>query len=146
MNTETPFVVLSAFKQSAVPDTNAHRHRELLGLIRDFHLTAVEVEGCYHGILERSILVFLPEGDSGYDYDNVRAMARAFNQESIVYVDANRYAYLDWLDWHDTEELGKWGPVPDGPLPSSWTRTQDGRLWTTARGHDTMPLDLPKVA
>lgn len=96
MRINQPFVILSAEQPDLSDDLNRARHNWLRDKISRYE--PIECEGCYKGARERSLLVITPGGDDGELYGELHSLARVFARESILYVDANGVAWLDYID------------------------------------------------
>lgn len=138
MRTSTPFVILSAQCADLSDDINLWRTASMR---RQLHNSALlgpvlPVLGKYNGIEERSFLVFLPGGNEHRAaFDELLRIAARWQQESILYVDANRYAslYYPHADGmiHTACHLGRWIEVSKGVASDleAFTETEDGRIW-----------------
>jgi hypothetical protein len=113
MNSKRPFVILSAERADRGPAVNKDLSRQLQSQLSDI-LPTLPVFGSYSGRLEESFLCLLPETrirtsswpttagqtyvlhghERAYEFDHVLSLARRYGQESILYVDAGRFAYL----------------------------------------------------
>lgn len=111
MRISQPFAIISAELSSLSNAENARRTEWLRQKLRTYE--PVECEGSYQGSKEQSFIVILPSGDSGGElYGLVRSLARALNQESILYVDASGAAWLDYVQGaQETESIGHFKEV-----------------------------------
>ena len=136
MNTETPFLILSAERADLDPEVNAERTRQLFAQLAARRFAYVKVTGSYKGRTEASFLVLLDGGDGGYLFDMLLALARRYGQESVLSVDANRRATLHTLAsgiGHTDTALGQWAPISAERAEhlDSWTRDGRGSYWST---------------
>ena len=78
-------------------------------LLESYGLTAIkEIEGVYRGNSETSWMIVLKDEQT---LDVVRELASIHKQESILIVDHDRSAQLEYNDY-STESLGYWKSVP----------------------------------
>lgn len=115
MNTQTPFVVISADRATYSAELNAQRRDMFEHQLAARELDFKRVQGVWKGIPEVSYIVLIPEPG---DEHNALRLARRYGQESALYVDANRHATLLALNAEDggpdiKEQvgLGQWSPV-----------------------------------
>lgn len=128
-NTETPFVVFSAERHELPAEQNGARHDFLVRQLSAAGLSFdASLRGRYKGSQERSILVLIPEGDGSQEFSTVLRIARAFQQESVLYVDGEREACLRYLDGEGRwEHIGHWSRVSEA-------EAQARDSYTEARG------------
>ena len=136
MNTETPFLILSAERADLDPEVNAERTRQLFAQLAARRFAYVKVTGSYKGRTEASFLVLLDGGDGGYPFDLLLSLARRYGQESVLSVDANRRATLHTLAsgiGHTDTALGNGAPISAEHAEhlDSWTRDIRGSYWST---------------
>ena len=136
MNTETPFLILSAERADLDPEVNAERTSNLRAQLAARDLAYTEVTGSYKGHTEASFLVLLESGDGGYPFDLLLSLARRYGQESVLSVDANRRATLHTLAsgiGHTDTALGQWAPISAERAEhlDSWTRDGRDNYWST---------------
>ena len=106
MNIELPFFILSASSDACGDAENKARHKMLRRQLRDAGLAIAECTGCYAGDLEQSILVLDEWPATLSTRGIVMRLARAWGQESILEVDANRSARLSFTNGNSAESLG----------------------------------------
>lgn len=116
MNTETPFLVLSADRIEYDESLNALRRDTFEHQLRARELDFKRVDGSYKGTREVSYVVLIPT--TGAEADAIR-LARRYGQESVLYVDANRFATLITL------YPGQGGPDISGHRGAGWWREVD---------------------
>lgn len=125
MNTFSPFVVFSAERADMSEMANRDRTALLAGALTRFGIDWQRVEGSYNGKRETSFLVFTYEGSPFAD--RIEELARKYGQEFILYVDAQRLAYLLMLNEQRTIEVGTWREIPatEAHYHNSWTHVED---------------------
>lgn len=118
MNTFIPFAIFSAELAGESQKLNEARHAFLVRQL-DNSGQAIDdsLQGCYKGSRERSVLVLLPLGEDSWQFTQVMNLAKAFQQESVLFVDANRAASLHYTDGR-VEFIGQWTAI-----------TADDSLW-----------------
>ena len=123
----TPFAIISAERFTLTNGENQKRHQELLAqLKRDGFKTKV-VEGVYHGQVEKSILVLLDSKFLAVDLGYLKNYGMIFDQESILFVDAERKAELIFPATNKAEKLGNFVSVTKGIAVQCQNYTQDGQ-------------------
>ncbi len=128
MNIEIPFYILSAASSTTcTARENAHRHKTLRRQLRGYGFAVADCEGCYNGVTESSLLVLDDKpihGDADFVRHSVLRLARAWGQESILEVDANRGARLTFMNNDSPISLGKFTAVMAqyAKHESAWTR------------------------
>ena len=124
---KTPFAIISAERFTLTNGENQKRHQELLNqLKRDGFKTKV-VEGVYHGQVEKSILVLLDSKFLAVDLGYLKNYGMIFDQESILFVDAERKAELIFPATNKAEKLGNFVSVTKGIAVQCQNYTQDGQ-------------------
>ena len=124
---KTPFAIISAERFTLTKGENQKRHQELLNqLKRDGFKTKV-VEGVYHGQTEKSILVLLDSKFLAVDLGYLKNYGMIFDQESILFVDADRKAELHFPATNTAEKLGNFVSVTKGIAIQCNNYTQDGQ-------------------
>ena len=124
---KTPFAIISAERFTLTKGENQKRHQELLNqLKRDGFKTKV-VEGVYHGQVEKSILVLLDSKFLAVDLGYLKNYGMIFDQESILFVDADRKAELHFPATNKAEKLGNFVSVTKGIAVQCQNYTQDGQ-------------------
>ena len=123
----TPFAIISAERFTLTKGENQKRHQDLLTqLKRDGFKTKV-VEGVYHGQVEKSILVLLESNFLAVDLGYLKNYGMIFDQESILFVDADRKAELHFPSTNKAEKLGNFVAVTKGIAVQCQNYTQDGQ-------------------
>jgi hypothetical protein len=99
------------------------RQRELKDNLRNAGLKYQEVTGCYEGLIETSYLVVLSTEIHVAErkLDQVLKLARKYEQESILYCDSERTAYLLYCEGPQAPKLGVFQSVGPMPLTDNWT-------------------------
>jgi hypothetical protein len=131
MNTQTPFVVISADRKEYTCELNANRRDMFEHQLNARELDYKRVEGFYQGETEVSYVVLIPEPG---DEHNALRLARRYGQESALYVDANRHASLFLLNREDggpdIREIvrvpGTWQELPAAQALTLEAFTRDG--------------------
>ena len=124
---KTPFAIISAERFTLTKGENQKRHQDLLTqLKRDGFKTKV-VEGVYHGQTEKSILVLLESNFLAVDLGYLKNYGMIFDQESILFVDADRKAELHFPATNKAEKLGNFVSVTKGIAIQCNNYTQDGQ-------------------
>jgi hypothetical protein len=124
---KTPFAIISAERFTLTKGENQKRHQELLNqLKRDGFKTKV-VEGVYHGQTEKSILVLLESNFLSVDLGYLKNYGMIFDQESFLFVDADRKAELHFPATNKAEKLGNFVSVTKGIAIQCNNYTQDGQ-------------------
>jgi len=124
---KTPFAIISAERFTLTKGENQKRHQDLLAqLKRDGFKTKV-VEGVYHGQTEKSILVLLDSKFLAVDLGYLKNYGMIFDQESILFVDADRKAELHFPATNKAEKLGNFVSVTKGIAVQCNNYTQDGQ-------------------
>ena len=124
---KTPFAIISAERFTLTNGENQKRHQELLNqLKRDGFKTKV-VDGVYHGQTEKSILVLLESNFLSVDLGYLKNYGMIFDQESILFVDADRKAELHFPSTNKAEKLGNFVSVTKGIAIQCNNYTQDGQ-------------------
>ena len=124
---KTPFAIISAERFTLTKGENQKRHQDLLAqLKRDGFKTKV-VEGVYHGQTEKSILVLLDSKFLAVDLGYLKNYGMIFDQESILFVDADRKAELHFPATNKAEKLGNFVSVTKGIAIQCNNYTQDGQ-------------------
>ena len=124
---KTPFAIISAERFTLTKGEHQKSHQDLLTqLKRDGFKTKV-VEGVYHGQVEKSILVLLDSKFLSVDLGYLKNYGMIFDQESILFVDADRKAELHFPASNKAEKLGNFVSVTKGIAIQCNNYTQDGQ-------------------
>jgi len=103
MNISQQVIILSAEHKSQTPEGNAIRTQTLSDCIEDIGLRFDTADGVYKGGIEKSFVVLVKDQ---LEIDALTDFAfKTFDQESVLYQDANQEAYLLFKDGK-TEQLG----------------------------------------
>ena len=116
MNTFTPFYILSGALSGFSAQENCDRTESLDRWLRAKSLATVQVNGRYKSNRERSILVIDERPDNDFCESAVMLLARQYDQESVLAVDANRQARLIYWDDGRFESVGQWRAVSAGEV------------------------------
>jgi enoyl-[acyl-carrier-protein] reductase (NADH) len=132
MITESPFVIFSAELASLSEESNRNRTALMAGALSNRGIEWQRVDGAYEGHREASFLVFTYEGSD--TADQIEKLAQHYQQESILYVDAQRLAYLLMVREGRTIELGKFKELTwaEAERASNYTEI-GGRVYGTAQ-------------
>lgn len=98
MNTQVPFVIISADRPGFTPEVLAMRRDTFEHQLRARDLDFKRMLGMWEGVQEVSYLVLIPHP---YDEHSALRLARRYGQESALYVDANRHATVMALNAED---------------------------------------------
>lgn len=130
MNIQTPFTILSASRSELTAELNAERSDLLERQLAARDLSFKRVEGSYKGEREISFLVLTPDDRAE---SLVLRLARRYGQESVLHVDANRYAALLFLhpdvggpDVSSVSGVGFWRSAAQAEAESLEAYTRDG--------------------
>ena len=110
MKIYSPFVIVSAELSHLSAEENDQRSEALEAMLEAKHLSYKPVLGCYKGKRENSFLVLAA---GRYVFSEVMSLARAYGQESILYVDSDRAATLYFLDDRAPVGLGLYREVSE---------------------------------
>jgi len=126
-----PFAILSAERAELSAADNAKRSDALRDAFKRGPHDYAVTTGCYAGVTEASALVLLYDGLAGQAWQDVLSYAALNDQESVLYVDAERSAYLFTLADSRLTHLGEWRETTkaNAEAMSAYTRGPDGRYW-----------------
>lgn len=111
MNRFTPFYIVSGARPDFSSLANGNRTDSLERWLRAGGFATVQVNGCYKGNRERSILIIDDAPSNSLCESAVMRLARQYEQESVLAVDANRQARLIYCDDRSFESIGQWRGV-----------------------------------
>ena len=129
-----PVVIFSVFQGDDRGFFDEANHKSVLLALRRNNIPFVELEGCYKGREELSVL--LP---AAY-LENASVIATFHNQQSLLLLDNERGATLSDLKTGEKRFIGFWIPVTkeSALAEESWTR-KDGHYYivsdTRLNGH-----------
>lgn len=103
MNTRQPFIIMSAELAALDAHENAQRSEALSAWLDAKGYPHKPVIGSYKGSQEVSVVI--PVQSLEHETELYR-LARAYGQESVLHVDANRYATLVYVKSSKLEGLG----------------------------------------
>lgn len=126
-----PFAIISAERGDVGVLDNLARTEELAGVLRASPYPFKRVRGVYRGTGEASFVVVLSQ-HVGDDLDWLRARAREFQQESILFVDGGK-AFLEFLADGSSEELGTWQQATPEYAMAQDDYTTDGERFYVVR-------------
>jgi hypothetical protein len=137
MNVEIPFVIFTSDRSIYDAELNAQRRGMLERQLTARGLDWKRVEGSYAGSLETSYVVLTPNDG---DEHGCLQLARRYGQDSVLIVDANRYATLAYLhpgnggpDIRGSKPVGFWRHVTRQEAEESGSYTRDGDTYYTTR-------------
>lgn len=125
MNTITPFLIFSVELAGRPAEINRALHVLAQSDLLAKSVPFTETRGHYAGSDERSLLV----PDSPYNRGAVTRLVTEYEQESILAVDANGRARLEYLDGREPVSLGQFVEVSDTAGLDGWTEL-NGRFYT----------------
>ena len=132
INWEVPaFAVFSAERASLSPLANIQRARDLSDWLTSSAHDHAAVSGCYNGARESGQLVLLYDGLSGQAWQDCVMLAAQYGQESILYVDDDRQAFLFSLATSEFSSVGAWKETTQAHAESlpAYTIGPEGRYW-----------------
>lgn len=131
MNITQQVIILSANQNDNNHERNRQLHQNLKACLDDCGFTSKDAIGVYKGQEEDSLVVLV---NNQTDIETVKDFAfKSFNQESILYQDANQEAYLLYQDG-TTEQLGRLEQVNPKLVETLDSYTvMDGRVYTTIK-------------
>ncbi len=135
MNTFTPFYIVSGALSVYNPRINADRTDSLERWLRAEGFATVQVQGCYEGEREPSILVVDDRAYNDVCEQAVLRLARQYDQKSILAVDANRQARLIFCAFGNFKAIGRWRAVhPDQVMdnPDASYTERAGQYYTVS--------------
>lgn len=135
---QIPFVLLSAERPEWSTDINAGRTEFLRHQLIARNAEFISVDGKYKGHTEKAFLILAPEGTDDVQFANAVQLARRYGQESIMFVAADRSAYIieiagpEFPQGREVTYVGNWSEIPDGIKEQldAYTESSDGRLWS----------------
>lgn len=137
MNAESPFIVLSSDRASNSAELNAAERDLFERQLRARNLDFKQVDGVYKGTRETSYVVLTPTTG---DEQNAISLARRYGQESVLLVDANRYATLVFLNpgqggphIKELKGVGHWRATDRTEAETQDSYTQDGEAYYVTR-------------
>jgi len=109
--------IISPEKSCKSRDVNSLRIDTMRAVLESDGYPFKSLEGCYKGLTEKSFLIC--------DISEAEALRLAihYGQESILYLDADRSAFLIFADGSETQALGEFKSVPRALAKNhdSWT-------------------------
>lgn len=126
----TPFALFSAFTTTQSKETNEARTQFLARQLNALGVDWSNVTGSYKGAEEVSFLALLPGGDGSDEFWRILKLLKAYEQESLLYVDGQRCATLVYADGHSVK-VGRFFAVPE-PIAlagDGWTRDLAGTYY-----------------
>lgn len=126
MNTTTPTIIFSVCNAHGDAFGNAHRHAK--SVLNQRGIPYFEGTGCYKGEREDCFIL----QDIVDNLATVQQLAKWYQQESILLIDANRQARLETPQGELIKSLGTFREVrAPAAKYDAWTR-HDGRYWVAA--------------
>lgn len=131
MNLINPFTILSAERSDLPDEENAQRSAFLLRQLESENIAVIPVRGRFEGSPEHAVLVF---DTDEYRDEAIHRLARAYQQDSLLRVDANRQAYRESLSDGSYVPLGTFREVSAAQAARlrAVTETSDGRFFAAA--------------
>ena len=131
MNILKPAIVFSAWRADKPVQVNRDSVAYVKSALDSRGIEYKSAQGCYKGQTEPAIVVI----DTDSTRATVQGFARLFEQESLLYVDANRAARLESPDGELIASLGRLRAVPEHVAKGrdAWTRVDDQFYITTAQ-------------
>ena len=128
-----PFFILAI-------NSELNKENELAFVEAALGRTCKQVIGSYNNVQDVSYLVPVNSKDE-FSYDvwlDVRRLADKFNQESVLFVDSARTAYLYFLADKNTSRIGKFKRITAAEAIESgnWTLDQS-QFWGVTEAHST---------
>jgi hypothetical protein len=116
-------IIFSAFRSELSDAVNDARHSKAIELLSFNGIRSKQVQGVYKGISEASIVTVI---GNDAQRDLVMQVAREYNQESILILDADtRNARLYYLDNGQSESIGTFQVVSESEAKSRDAYTYD---------------------
>lgn len=116
------FVIISAHLPELSPLESKLRHEALRADIEDAGFVATDAEGCYNGEAEPSILVTMRMRSPAFRYWAIEPLREKYGQESVLVVQNEGMAFLDYGPDRPFAYIGHWKPLPEGhPYPNAYT-------------------------
>ena len=125
-------IVIFAYVSANVETTDEQDLAAAKAQLETHNLFGSSVTGAYFGVEEDSLLVRLNNWD---EHKNVLEVAKAFDQESILVIDANRCASLVYTDGRPEQSLGEFYRVSEDIAKgeSGWTRDGGNNYFITSK-------------
>lgn len=108
MNTSTNRVIFSVERAGLPPEVNQYNNARTRRFLEVMGATFIEIKGVYKGIPEVSFMVF---HTNVYLERLLKEKAKEAKQESILHIDSNNQAYLEFFNGEKNMELGRWNEV-----------------------------------
>jgi len=108
MNIKNQVIILSAELSDLSNEENLKRSINLGACLEDLGLNFSKVQGCYKGVKELSFMVIIKDQAEMYAIQDFAF--KNFNQESILYQDANGLCHLEYQNG-DSEVLGRFEQI-----------------------------------
>jgi hypothetical protein len=105
MNKYTQLIFISAERENLTELENEQRTLSLIENLDKTGLKYVQCLGCYKGIQEKSFMIMHPLLN-GYWLNHFKTLARAYNQESLLYRDSNGLYSLEYSNSLKSEIIG----------------------------------------
>ena len=116
-----PAVIFSVYQRGDRAFFNESNHNQVLKALRECDVPFIELDGCYDGREEKSVLV------PATWLENASVIARFHNQECILLLDNERGATISDLNTGEEEFVGWLHSVSkqSALLEDAWTRSGD---------------------
>ena len=116
------FAIISAHLPELSPLESKLRHAALVADLQDEGFVTTDVEGCYNGEVEPSILVTMRADATVFRYWAIEPLREKYGQESVLVVHNDGRAFLDFGQDKAFTRIGDWKPLPKGrPYPNAYT-------------------------
>jgi hypothetical protein len=112
---DSKFTIISAELSTLGKAENALRTKLLKDMLEDIGAEFLQADGCYKGTEEVSFVV---KSDITMFKALLDIASKNFAQESVLYVDEDKQAYLMYCDMFKTEQLGTFTQVNPKRLES----------------------------
>jgi hypothetical protein len=106
MNKYVQLIFISAERENLTKEENEQRTQSLIANLDKTGLKYIDCIGCYKGIKEKSFMIKHPLL-MGFWLNHFKTLARAYNQESILYRDSNGLYSLEDVTSHRSTIIGK---------------------------------------
>ena len=99
------------------------------------HVSNPACIGAYKGKLELAYLIPCDQDTRAEVEASVLQAAKAANQESVLFLDSEREAYLIFVDNRDTGHIGTWSGIDSAEAASldAWTLNRETGQYYTVR-------------
>lgn len=120
-------ILLSAERSNLDSEVNQHNTNSMRYSLARLGLYFESVNGVYKGVSEDSFMVFGIQ--SKPMFDRIVNLAALFNQESILVVDSDSSARLEYLESGESVNIGTFTQVDSVLGLDAYTVTDDGKMY-----------------